>query len=560
MAERMRLIDLVEGGARRSPHPERRVQMTMVRNLSRSTWCGALPVMALLLALSGGAQAVETVASLEWVKQFGGSDRDEGQRIASLPDGSFLMSGYFENTFGSPGNEPATVGLRDVFVAKFTAAGEVVWVKSLGSEHCDVAGDICAMPDGSFAITFSYGYAGAACIVGLGGGPFTWLYPYGEYDVGVARYNADGTLRWAQRAGSNKWDFGEQIALANDGSCYVTAGFSGTSCAFGASDIVLDGPNAFVMRYEADGALAWVKPVHDTSLTTLSDSTCVTEWYEATEAGDTYGIVGYDAGGAEVWRLETSSSGEGAAALCGLPSNREFIMAGMGSPGFVRKYRVEPDNTLTVLWDTKLDGTSLLGSELAVGPDGDCYLLKPGYEPEFFHIECNGHIFFQGALPYHSIDVCASQTDNRCLIAGELSWDTTFGEGQPTETTLTHMGYGDIFVAQYEAGVRHELRLEPRGFGRVILEPPGGCYGEGTEVGVHAVPCLDDHDRFDHWEGDLAGEGWFTTIAVPSGGLESTAVFVELPDAPSLPALSLAGLACLASGLAAVVWRGLRRR
>ena len=534
--------------------------MSMARNWSRSIWVGALPAMALFLAVSMGAQAMDTVASLEWVKQLGGSDRDAGERIASLPDGSFLLAGYFENTFGSPGNEPATVGLRDVFVAKFTPTGEVVWVKSLGSEHCDVAGDISAMPDGSFAMVFSYGYAGAACIVGLGGGPFTWLYPFGEYDVGVARYNADGTLQWARRAGSNKWDEGREVALANDGSCYVTAGFTGASCAFGGSDIVLEGPNSFVMRYAASGALAWVKPVFGTSLTTLSDSTCVTEWYEATVAGDTYGIVGYDADGAELWRTETSSCDESVLALCGLPSNREFIMAGIGSPCFVRKYRVEPDNTLTVVWDTKLDGTKLYHARLAVGPDGDCYLLDAGMTSELFHIECNGHVFFQAPHSSYSYDVCASQIDSRCIIAGRIAWDTVFGEGQPTEKTLTHMGSGDIVVAQYEAGVRHELCLEPRGLGRVILEPPGGCYGEGTEVAIHAVPCLDDHDRFDHWEGDLAGEGWFTTIAVPSGGLESTAVFVELPDAPSLPALSLAGLACLASGLAAVVWRGFRRK
>ena len=525
--------------------------MLKSRSMRGGIWLWALVVFALTIGMS--AQALETVANLEWAKQLGDVNRDAGMAIASLSDGSFLAMGYFENDFGDPGQNVHTVGLRDVFVAKVNAAGTVQWVNMMGSEHCDYAGDISTLADGTHAVVFTYGYAGAACLVGYGGPRFAWLYPFDYYDVGIAKFDADGALLWARRAGSTSYDQGYCIDLAPDGSLYSTGSYGGSSCTLGddaTNDVQLTATGAFIARYTTSGVLDWAKDaVGSKTVAALSDGSCVTTGY--------YGLIGYDTDGTQLWTA--GAVDETVQALCALPSNREFIQAGSKSGTlFVRKCRVESDDSVTDVWTTTVSGASLGTARLDIAPNGDSYLLDRSSDT-LYHFECNGHLFFQGGLEAYPYDVCASQTDNTCFVAGMLYYDVTFGQGQTNETSFSHMGSGDIYLARYEAGQRHALCLGAQGLGCVILDPPGGCYGEGTQVTVHAVPYFYDHDEFDHWEGDLAGEPSSLTMTVGGSDLSSTAVFVELPDAPPLPTLSLAGLAGLAGAMAAVAWRRSRK-
>jgi hypothetical protein len=74
----------------------------------------------------------------------------------------------------------------------------------------------------------------------------------------VARYNADGTLARAKRAGGADYDEGIGIAAMADGSFVVTGRFLGTAT-FGpgeAGETVLTSAGSadiFVARYNADG-------------------------------------------------------------------------------------------------------------------------------------------------------------------------------------------------------------------------------------------------------------------------------------------------------------------
>ena len=537
----------------------------MLRNgsVKEGIWRGAMVALALSIGVT--AQALETEAQLEWAKQLGSVVRDTDQAIASLPDGSFLAMGYFESDFGVPGVTVPTVGCGDVFVAKFNSSGTVQWVNSLGSGHCDYAGDICTLPDGTRAIKFTYGYGGAECIVGLGQSHFTWLLPFDYYDIGIAKYAANGDFLWARRAGRHILGRRPSRGSRAGGSLYVTGSY-GTYCALGddddisGNDVHFTDGYGFIARYNTNGGLAWAENEYGCGpIAALWDGSCIFSGTTNTDTGVIpAGLIRYGADGTELW--STGPSDEHVVALCALPSGREFVAAGgKSATAFVRKYRVESDDSVTVVCEKSLSDTHLSWPRLDVAPDGDCYLLE-AITCTLYHFECNGHLFFQETLEASPQDVCASQVDNTCFVASAYDFDVTFGQGQANETSFTAMDCGDIYLARYEAGQRHQLCSDAQGLGCVFLDPPGGCYGEGTEVTVRAVPYFDDHDEFDHWEGDLAGEPSTLTVTVGSGGLSSTAVFVELPDAPPLPALSLLGLAGLAGTMAAVAWRRSRKR
>ena len=514
-------------------------------------------LLATVLMLGIGAHAAQTTSYLRWVKQWGNTKRDAGQAACALPDGSFLVLGWFEDSFLPPGQwegNPRTYGLRDIYVAKFDAAGEMAWVKSAGTGHCDVGGDIDALPDGTFAITAAYGYGGATATFGGGEANQTRLYPYNRYDIATAKFNADGTLQWARRAGSYSWDSGIDVALAPDGSCYVVGAFD-TSFIIGDDDgvdsneVSFDPANGsqFLAKYDTNGILQWAKQDGYSGVTALSDSTCVA-WVDGV-------LVRYAADGSELWRDDTLG-GSYATEACGLPSNLEMLATVEGSPeDALRKYRFDAKSA-TVVWETPVGANGLSGPRVAPCADGGCFVFNT-YSSHLMRFAAGGELVLDDTIAVPVDDICATQTDDTCLLVGTLYSEATYGLGQDTEAILETMGSGDIVMAKYLPTVECLVLVDSEGCGGVALDPPGGVYPPGTEVTLTAMPTFAVHDVFDHWEGDVAGApGPVVTVTAGMDDIMAYAVFVELPGAPPMPAATGTGLLLLAAALAAVArWR-----
>ena len=119
---------------------------------------------------------------------------------------------------------------------------------------------------------------------------YTRLSSYGfgnyVYDIVIAKYNADGTLRWARRAGSASYDECTDIGIASDGSCFVT-GFVRARAAFGDGDGVAENDTfvelsegeweqSFLAWYDTNGVLGWVSEgYYGDCLTVQSDGSCL---------------------------------------------------------------------------------------------------------------------------------------------------------------------------------------------------------------------------------------------------------------------------------------------
>lgn len=81
----------------------------------------------------------------------------------------------------------------------------------------------------------------------------------GGSDIYVARFTPQAQAVWSQKAGGSGDDKATSIALSSGGDVYVTGWFTGT-VTFGLQQLVsAGGKDVFVAKYNADGALQWVR-------------------------------------------------------------------------------------------------------------------------------------------------------------------------------------------------------------------------------------------------------------------------------------------------------------
>jgi hypothetical protein len=311
--------------------------------------------------------------TLAWAKRAGGKGFSEGIGIASYADGSCVVTGCFTRTatFGEgEANETSLSSERcddldDLFVARYNSNGTLAWAKRAGGTGNDLGRGIASYGDGSCVVT---GCFRETATFGKGEANETILFSAGDVDLFVARYNSNGTLAWAKRAGGTDFDEGCGIASYADGSCVVTGCFmeTATFCEGEANETSLSSAgeeDIFVARYNSNGTLAWAKRAGDI------------DWEEG------YGIASY---------------ADGSCVVTGRTSGN----AGM----FILKY----DTSGALVW---ANGTRGPSSEQGYG--------------------------------------IASYADGSCVVTGGFWGTAKFGEGEVNATNLVSAGDWDIFIAKY---------------------------------------------------------------------------------------------------------------
>ncbi|HSS40574.1 MAG TPA: hypothetical protein VLT58_17545, partial [Polyangia bacterium] len=98
--------------------------------------------------------------TLLWAVEAGGQLDDEGSAIAALSDGSIAVAGYFSGTavFGRGTahevslTSPGPPGQIDLFVARYTPDGDVLWAQEAGGNSQEFALGLAARPDGGVVL------------------------------------------------------------------------------------------------------------------------------------------------------------------------------------------------------------------------------------------------------------------------------------------------------------------------------------------------------------------------------------------------------------------------
>ena len=131
-------------------------------------------------------------------------------------------------------------GPQDVFIAKYTEAGDFVWAQQFGTAGSEQAFNVAADVLGNV-------YVGGATTGSLS------VPNAGGQDLFLAKYNASGNQQWIRQWGTSGEDSGGSLRADGLGNVFVTGQTAG---ALGGPH--LGGKDIVMAKYDADGNRLWI--------------------------------------------------------------------------------------------------------------------------------------------------------------------------------------------------------------------------------------------------------------------------------------------------------------
>jgi len=518
-----------------------------------------------------------------FARHMGGLGVDAAYALATDAAGNSYIAGYFNGLADfdpGPGYcNLISVGDADVFVAKYSPGGALLWARAMGGADADYANGIAVGSDGN---VYTTGYFAGTIDLDPSSNDFN-LTSVGGNDAFVTALDAAGNFLWAAQVGSTGSDIGYGIAVAPDAGVYVTGYFSGAAdfdpgsgtynlSSAGSSD-------AFLLKLTAGGAFTWARRWGGTStdgaygLAIGADSSVsTTGWFVGTvDFNPGAGVFNITSNGSRdvfASRLDADGNFAWAAGIGGTGTDNGSAIAVASDGGvaltgtFVGSADFDPGSGVTTLASAggtdvfvmRLDATGGLSWARGMGGAGDDYgyaiaLADNGSVNTTGYFNASGDFDPEGgvAMLYgvgnemfvSSLDAAghfagarsaggtggeygrglAALADGSLLVAGNFSNTADF---DPTagiySLTPAQNGYHDIYL----------LRLlpphAPSNFAVSCLALPKGS-AVGTIVGLLSVADADPNERLTYALVGGAGSEGNAAFRVDGNVLETDTLF-----------------------------------
>jgi hypothetical protein len=253
----------------------------------------------------------DATSNVIWAKSAGGPGDDFGHAVTTDGVGNVIFTGSYEDTASFEGAEIASAGAEDIYIAKYSPTGTLIWVKSAGGLGVDEGQGVTV--DGANAVVATGGFSGTAMFDNL---PLT--APAGM-DAFVAKYNSAGDAVWVRAGNGASTVEGRSVATSGaTGDITTTGRFTG-SANFGGTVINSAGnSDAFIVQYDGSGVFKWARAAGGTAsdegtgiATDGSGNPIVTGFFAGTAnfgggdltsagANDVF-VAKYDPSGAPIW-------------------------------------------------------------------------------------------------------------------------------------------------------------------------------------------------------------------------------------------------------------------
>ncbi len=186
----------------------------------------------------------------------GGAGNEAGLSVTSDATGNVFVTGYFTGNILKLGSFTLTrTGTGNVFLAKYDAAGNVLWATTATGTGYDVPYAVATDAAGNVIVAGSF----SSPEITFGS---VSLINAGIEDAFIVKYDAAGNAVWAQRAGEANWDNAHALALDGAGNIYLAGAFRSDSITFGPISLPNTFPgiyDAFLAKYDPEGNVIWAR-------------------------------------------------------------------------------------------------------------------------------------------------------------------------------------------------------------------------------------------------------------------------------------------------------------
>ncbi|WP_199119091.1 gliding motility-associated C-terminal domain-containing protein [Pedobacter sp. ASV28] len=385
----------------------------------------------------------------DWVKDIGGTGESKLAGIGVDKNDNIYVAGNFQGTLtvdhsgvSSPINFSSN-GNYDIFIAKYTPDGKLLWAKSIGGSGLDQVNNLAVDLNGNVIIGASFSSPSIDC--NPGPGVYT-INSNGGEDALVVKLDTDGNFIWARSVGSFSTDRGHVVTTDKDGNVIFVGSFSSSSITISGNTLANRGSyDGFVVKYNPIGDVLWSAGFGSTGMdeiksvkTDSNGSIALMGYFGAninlnprgvanhfTASGETYFIAQYTSNGILEWANKIDGSSSRTVASISIGPTNDLFATGVfsGSINF---------NSANLI---SLNSTSAIS------------LFVAKYDNSGKTIWARG-ISSTASNPYsYYITV---DNENNAYIGGFFDQTLTFNPGTAAKVLTSHGGR-DTFFAKYDS-------------------------------------------------------------------------------------------------------------
>ena len=279
-----------------------------------------LRLIVLLLAARVSAIA-QAPPGWAWAQHLGvyaysATGQNEVAGLGRDAAGNLYLLGTYVGTPVLSGTPTTRQGDTDMFLAKYTPAGNLLWLRLLQSSGGDYAGALSVEPSGRCTLSGAFGnttggdlsftnFNSATTLPGTVSLGLAAPTPLGYYSLPfVASVDANGTLLWADTPSTTAGLGVNFMDCDNSGNCYLSAsaGTRGSLIIKGQTYPGIGSNDAVLMKYTATGQLSWARRVGSPQGLTVNGSV------KTDNAGAVYWLLSY-AGSLTIDHITATSTG-----------------------------------------------------------------------------------------------------------------------------------------------------------------------------------------------------------------------------------------------------------